>query len=210
MIYCKSLKPILLALTLVMAASTALPPSVQAQNGEPVISLGQVRLGKKEDTNWLKVDMRKQQRPSLGASTTTTRYSSTVRTKNIQPVAPLPKYRVANTKLVLASRIAVNHSRSHSTKSCWRYVKNALLEAEVVDSRPTTGYAKQAGAELEQNFGFVKTNIRNPLAAPLGSVLVYGGKGAGHVEIRAMEGFVSDFVSPKPSPRPLIGVYVKR
>ena len=30
---------------------------------------------------------------------------------------------------------------------------------------------------------------------PLGSVLVYGGKGAGHVELRTAKGFVSDFAS---------------
>jgi hypothetical protein len=45
--------------------------------------------------------------------------------------------------------------------------------------------------------------------APVGSVLVYGGRGAGHVEFRTKQGFVSDFSTPNPSKRPLIGVYVK-
>src|SRR6266480_1458045 len=40
--------------------------------------------------------------------------------------------------------------------------------------------------------------------------LVYGaGRAAGHVEIRTVDGFVSDFRSKTPSRRPLIGVYTK-
>ena len=46
-------------------------------------------------------------------------------------------------------------------------------------------------------------------AAPVGAVLVYGGKGAGHVEIRNKNGFASDFRTPTPSKRKLIGVYAK-
>jgi len=39
---------------------------------------------------------------------------------------------------------------------------------------------------------------------------VYGArKAAGHVEIRTVDGFVSDFKSSVPSPRPLVGVYTK-
>ena len=48
------------------------------------------------------------------------------------------------------------------------------------------------------------------VAIAIAAVLVYGGNGAGHVELRTQQGFVSDFVSPIPSRRPLIGVYVKR
>jgi hypothetical protein len=40
-------------------------------------------------------------------------------------------------------------------------------------------------------------------------VIVYGGVDAGHVELRTASGFVSDFISPTPYPRPLIGIYVK-
>jgi len=40
-------------------------------------------------------------------------------------------------------------------------------------------------------------------------VLVYGGPGAGHVEFRTEQGFVSDFLSLHPSTRPLIGIYIK-
>lgn len=112
-------------------------------------------------------------------------------------------------RMVRAAEIAAARARGHSTSRCWRYVKNALLAANVVESYPGTVYAKQAGGELQVNHGFKKIAILDPFKAPVGSVLVYGGKGAGHVEIRTKLGFVSDFQSRTPSRRPLIGVYVK-
>ena len=113
-------------------------------------------------------------------------------------------------RMVHAAEIAAARARGRSTARCWRYVKDALLAADVIESRPVTAYAKQAAGELTKEHGFEKIRERNPYKAPLGSVLVYGGKGAGHVEIRTMRGFVSDFVSEKPSKRPLIGIYIKR
>ena len=112
-------------------------------------------------------------------------------------------------RMLRAAEIAAARARKHSTSRCWRYVKDALLAANAVETRPTTAYAKQAATELTENHGFKKIRERNPYKAPLGSVLVYGGRGAGHVEIRTTQGFVSDFVSIKPSPRPLIGIYIK-
>lgn len=112
-------------------------------------------------------------------------------------------------RMIHAAEIAAARARKHSTSSCWRYVKDALLAAKIVETRPTTAYAKEAAAELTTNFGFRQIREKNPYKAPIGSVLVYGGKGAGHVEFRTPLGFVSDFVSLKPSPRPLIGIYVK-
>jgi hypothetical protein len=89
-------------------------------------------------------------------------------------------------------------------------VKEALLAAGVIKSRPTTPYAKQAGQELVNNFGFKKLPVNDPYQAPIGSVLVYNAnRAAGHVEIRTKDGFVSDFRSKTPSRRPLLGVYVK-
>ena len=79
----------------------------------------------------------------------------------------------------------------------------------MIQSYPKTEYAKQAGAELVESHGFRRLAISDPFQAPVGSVLVYGGRGAGHVEIRTMAGFVSDFVSVKPSKRPLLGIFVK-
>ena len=108
-----------------------------------------------------------------------------------------------------AARIAADRAHAHSQSSCWRYVKKALLAAKTIDSYPKTAYAKQAAAELTTSYGFKKIAVTDPFKAPLGSVLVYGGRGAGHVEIRTATGFVSDFSTPNPSKRPLIGVYVK-
>lgn len=112
-------------------------------------------------------------------------------------------------RMIHAAEIASARARSHSTSRCWRYVKDALVAAKIIETRPTTGYAKEAAAELTTSYGFRRIKETNPYKAPLGSVLVYGGRGAGHVEFRTRLGFVSDFVSLKPSPRPLIGIFVK-
>jgi hypothetical protein len=114
-----------------------------------------------------------------------------------------------DSRMLHAAQIAAARAHAHSTSRCWRYVKDALLAANAVETRPKTEYAKEAGAELQTSYGFRKISVRDPYKAPLGSVLVYGGRGAGHVEIRTMAGFVSDFTSLKPSSRPLLGVYVK-
>ncbi|HYJ07053.1 MAG TPA: hypothetical protein VEX43_18125 [Chthoniobacterales bacterium] len=113
-------------------------------------------------------------------------------------------------RLMRAASIAQERSHAHSKSRCWRYVKEALLASGVIDSRPKTALAKQAANELVQDYGFRKLPIRDPFAAPIGSILVYNARGAaGHVEIRTKNGFVSDFRSKTPSRRPLMGVYVK-
>jgi hypothetical protein len=115
-----------------------------------------------------------------------------------------------NPRLMQAATIAQERAHAHSKSRCWHYVKEALLASGVIDSRPKTAFAKQAADELVRDYGFKKLSIRDPFAAPLGSVLVYSARGAaGHVEIRAKNGFVSDFLSKTPSKRPLIGVYAK-
>jgi len=111
--------------------------------------------------------------------------------------------------LLKAATIAQERAHAHSRSQCWRYVKQALVAAGILSSYPKTTYAKQAGQELVNNYGFKKLPVHNPFQAPLGSVLVYGGKSAGHVEIRTKDGFVSDFKSRIPSPRPLLGVFAK-
>jgi hypothetical protein len=89
-------------------------------------------------------------------------------------------------------------------------VKEALVAAGVIRSRPTTLLAIHAGKELVNNYGFKKLPVSDPYEAPVGAVLVYGAKrAAGHVEIRTQDGFVSDFRSKTPSRRPLIGVFAK-
>jgi hypothetical protein len=113
-------------------------------------------------------------------------------------------------KLMRAATIAQERAQAHSRARCWQYVKQALLASGVISSYPRTAYAKEAGQELVTSYGFKKLSVRDPFKAPVGSVLVYGAKrAAGHVEIRTNDGFVSDFRSKIPSPRPLLGVYAK-
>jgi hypothetical protein len=113
-------------------------------------------------------------------------------------------------KLRRAATIAEERARAHSLSKCWRYVKEALVAAGVVKSRPQTTLAKQAAQELVNNYGFKKLSVTDPYQAPIGAVLVYGAKrAAGHVEIRTEDGFVSDFRSKTPSRRPLLGIFAK-
>jgi hypothetical protein len=115
-----------------------------------------------------------------------------------------------NPKLMRAATLAEERAHAHSMERCWHYVKEALLASGAVSSYPKTAYAKEAGDELVRSYGFKRLSIRDPYAAPVGAVLVYGARReAGHVEIRTRDGFVSDFKSRIPSPRPLIGVYAK-
>src|ERR1043166_3500550 len=128
--------------------------------------------------------------------------------KIVQPFAKVDP--TIDPKLCRAATIAQERAHAHSLSKCWHYVKEALVAAGVVRSRPTTPLAKQAGQELVNNYGFKKLAVSNPYEAPVGSVLVYGAKSAaGHVEIRTQDGFVSDFRSRTPSRRPLIGVFAK-
>ena len=126
-------------------------------------------------------------------------------------VYPLAKVdRRIDNRLVQAATLAQERAHAHSRSRCWHYVKDALLASGVIDSRPKTELARDAASELVNNYGFKKLPVSNPYEAPVGSVLVYGAKrAAGHVEIRTETGFVSDFRSKTPSPRPLIGVFGK-
>jgi hypothetical protein len=113
-------------------------------------------------------------------------------------------------RMARAATIAEERAHAHSRSRCWRYVKEALLASGAVNSYPKTALARQAGDELVRSYGFKRLAVRDPYQAPIGAVLVYGsGRAAGHVEIRTARGFVSDFRTPTPSHRPLIGVYAK-
>lgn len=112
-------------------------------------------------------------------------------------------------KLQRAASIAEERAHAHSREQCWHYVKEALVASGIISSYPKTVYAKEAAQELTKSYGFKRLAVRDPFKAPIGSVLVYGAKGPGHVEIRTKDGFASDFRSKTPSPRPLIGVYAK-
>ena len=126
----------------------------------------------------------------------------------VYPYAKIDR-RIDN-RLVQAASLAQERAHAHSRSRCWHYVKDALLASGVIDSRPKTDLARDAASELVNNYGFRKLSITDPFAAPVGSVLVYGtARSVGHVEIRTKDGFVSDFRSPTPSKRPLMGVYAK-
>src|SRR5450432_2293336 len=43
-------------------------------------------------------------------------------------------------RMIEAAEIAALRAHAHSTSRCWAYVKNALLAANLVSSRPTSGY----------------------------------------------------------------------
>jgi len=121
-----------------------------------------------------------------------------------------PSFPHLDPTLTRAATIAEERAHAHSRRNCWRYVKEALLASGAVDSYPQTALARQAGDELVSRYGFKRLATRDPYQAPVGSVLVYGsGRAAGHVEIRTAHGFASDFRTPTPSKRPLIGVYAK-
>ena len=113
-------------------------------------------------------------------------------------------------RMIRAMEIARQRAHRKTTWHCWGYVKDALLAANVVSTRPTTAWAKQAGGELTRKYGFKKLATLDPMRAPVGAVVVYGGSDAGHVEIRTPSGFVSDFFSSQPYPRPVVGIYVKQ
>jgi len=130
--------------------------------------------------------------------------------KKLQQYPAAKVDRKINPTLMRAATIAQERARAHSKSLCWRYVKEALLASGAVNSYPKTANAKEAGQELVQNYGFKKAPVNDPFKAPVGAVLVYGAKkAAGHVEIRTKDGFVSDFRSKTPSPRPLLGIYTK-
>ncbi|HEY4284589.1 MAG TPA: hypothetical protein VGM62_16120, partial [Chthoniobacterales bacterium] len=65
-------------------------------------------------------------------------------------------------KLRRAATIAQERARAHSLSKCWHFVKEALVAAGVVKSRPQTILAKQAGQELVKNYGFKKLPVSDP------------------------------------------------
>jgi len=112
-------------------------------------------------------------------------------------------------RMIRAAQIARQRAKPRMTWHCWAYVKDALLAANVVENRPISIWARQAGSELSRQYGFKKLSTKDPYAAPVGAVIVYGGHDGGHVELRTESGFASDFASRRPYPRPVLGIYVK-
>ncbi len=114
-------------------------------------------------------------------------------------------------RLRKAASFAQERAHARTKARCWRYVKQALVATGAVDSYPKTNYGFQAGEELVRQYGFKKLPMRDPYAAPVGAVIVYGkgAGGAGHVELRTKDGFASDYRSKNRCFYPVIGVYAK-
>ena len=114
-------------------------------------------------------------------------------------------------RLRRAATIAQERANARTKARCWRYVKEALVASGAITSYPKTNYACQAGDELAHNYGFKKLSVRDPYAAPIGAVIVYGkgSGGAGHVELRTKNGFVSDYFSKNRCFYPVLAVYAK-
>jgi hypothetical protein len=127
------------------------------------------------------------------------------RTRIVHPLAKVdPRI---DLKLLRAATIAQERANAHSRAQCWHYVKEALIAAGVIGSYPKSANAYEAGDELSRFYGFKKLSVRDPYAAPLGAILVYGGRG--HVEIRTKDGFASDYYSKDRCFYPLKAVYGK-
>ncbi|HWB59616.1 MAG TPA: hypothetical protein VG733_08990 [Chthoniobacteraceae bacterium] len=125
--------------------------------------------------------------------------------------APAAKYDShVDSTLVRAAKLADQRAGRHSTSRCWHFVKDALVDAGAVRTRPESAYAIQAGEELMKQEGFVRLHVSDPYHAPIGAVCVYSGfGGAGHVELRTPNGFASDYRSQYACRGRLVGVFAK-
>lgn len=137
------------------------------------------------------------------------RYYGRVRRPVVHPSAAIDAR--LDPSLRRAATIAEERANARTQARCWRYVKEALLAAGAVSSYPKTAYACDAGDELVRSYGFKRLPMRDPYAAPLGAVIVYGkgSNGAGHVELRTKNGFVSDYRSKDRCYYPVLAVYGK-
>ncbi len=194
-------KPARASWALLLAAACTLGLGIEARAANPADSSQLGSLARFEEFSrqqMLRKDRQPEPRPQPQPQVPSfTTFSTAVQDARVAPV------------MLRASVIADRQALSRSTLKCWRFVKTALLQAGSVSSYPQTVYAKEAGRELVENYGFVKLAVRNPSRAPVGSVLVYGGRGAGHVELRTTTGFVSDYRSRTPAGLPFIGAFAK-
>src|ERR1051325_2903098 len=72
-------------------------------------------------------------------------------------------------RLCQAATIAEERAHARPRARCWRYVKEALLAAGVIDSYPKSNYASEAGDELVRNYGFTRLPVHDQFAAPIGA-----------------------------------------
>jgi len=77
-------------------------------------------------------------------------------------------------RMIMAAQIAAERAHKHSTSRCWMYVKNASFREsgfQPSDHR----IRKQPAMNCSTNM-VSEARDPDPFAAPLGSVLVYGGR----------------------------------
>lgn len=98
-----------------------------------------------------------------------------------------------------------NKPKKRFTKKCYKYVKTALLKSGLSTKYLPGAKAVQAKGTLEKE-GFVNVlndpKIKDSLNSyndfPTGTILVFSGGKAGHIEVKTDSGFVSDFVNKRP------------
>src|SRR3984893_15901703 len=113
-------------------------------------------------------------------------------------------------KLRRAATIAEERAHAHSRSQCWHYVKEALVASGVVNSRPKSELAKEAGQELVNSYGFKKLAVRDPFETAVGAVLLYGAKRAAErVDNPEKDGMVSDLRWKTPRSGPLLVLFGK-
>ena len=206
-------------------AITKAPVQTNAQRPVQTIAKGSVQAIPKDSARTFAIEpVRPMNQPSISAPTRSAFHFSFKNSEGKKESAPvITQYypqrivypfakvdRHIDGRLMQAATIAQERAHAHSRSRCWHYVKDALLASGVIDSRPKTELARDAAQELVSNYGFKRLSVTDPFAAPVGSVLVYGTtRSVGHVELRTRDGFVSDFRSPTPSRRPLVGVFAK-
>ncbi len=93
-------------------------------------------------------------------------------------------------------RYAKANAHSSSIFKCYRFVKNALLHAGLVDRYLDGDKAILAPPELVKQNYVQRPGAKIPSDAKKGDILVYKGPTVhGHIEIATGDGFVSDFFS---------------
>lgn len=117
----------------------------------------------------------------------------------------------ANGSIAATIAYALKHKEPKSIHMCLRYVKKALFATKMIRTYPGIVAAKDFGPFLGKE-GFANlletkpgTNLDN---APIGAIIVYrpvemqeyNGKTVyGHIEIKTEKGYVSDYLSVKPT-----------
>ena len=118
--------------------------------------------------------------------------------KAAKPLKRVPKVTDGSSKHRKTGPLRAPHAQTHTIGRGIRPAKIVFSPAKALSKK----HPLSRGA-------LKKLSTKDPYAAPVGAVIVYGGRDAGHVELRTESGFASDFASRRPYPRPVLGIYVK-